>query len=286
MPALDAASQSTTVSIAGHTYTPAQVRHALRAGGVLLAFAVFSYLALVTLPRLAARRAIPPATTRAVATAPAPPFAARTGTHPMARRPPPAHRRPAAASAPLPPRKLAPAPSHALKPPPPHWRSTPAAWATTARLHSTADALVGAHPTAVPLAARVPVAISPQKTFPWIPANGRAAFGIVRARPRSKTLPTPRTNATSSSNAHGKPLAQAPRPRMNAALFLKDNHGLEHNVSKAYLSALAKKNGNTTLGAKSVPANGRNGKENACANPNAGRGKNGSKNTPAVKGLA
>ncbi|KAJ6545204.1 hypothetical protein B0H19DRAFT_1379962 [Mycena capillaripes] len=200
---------SAGVTIAGHVYAPAQIHAFLRGAGVLSAFLLFSYLALVTVPKLALRarrpalRPVHPTRTRGdVGSSPVTPFAPRP---PPLRTPTTvahAHRRPtitSTAKARLPQaysahphqqQQQVPAHSHQSSPP-----LTPAIWAALAHLHHTADALVGAHPLAVPLAARLPRTThapalgevdaqtsnpgsNQSHRFPWVPATH--VFGLVR----------------------------------------------------------------------------------------------------------
>ncbi|KAJ7108393.1 hypothetical protein C8R43DRAFT_1140057 [Mycena crocata] len=197
------------VSIAGHAFSAGQVREFLRGSAIVVGFLLFSYLALVTFPKLAAsrantdvRRRLPsdsnsrrpePKYTSTVLEAPS-----LSPSSPFAPRPPPGslrkttdvHRYHDSRS------------SHILRernhsrqvattqiPSPQLHNLSP-----TEHLHRIADAIVGAHPTA----ARFPHshASLPQQMpldFPWVPAPAAAhskfRFGLVQAKSGHRAVP-------------------------------------------------------------------------------------------------
>ncbi|KAJ7092970.1 hypothetical protein B0H15DRAFT_799411 [Mycena belliarum] len=236
------ASAASNVSIAGHVYTPAQLHHFLRGATLILAFALFSYLALVTVPRLAARRtkmarSLPQTAndtmgsqqqrTRTSLATPEHPFAPRLCRTSAAAGT--AHRTSAGAHPTQVPRKFTPGP------PPTHWRAAPSTWASAERLHAHADALIGAHPAAVPLAARhLPARVQPS-IFPWIPTRRPTVgvppghpSGLPPLRPRAKTLPTQIQSGKLDSTT--RPSAQLkPRQRIDSVLLAMSRNGAPAN---------------------------------------------------------
>ncbi|KAJ7510639.1 hypothetical protein B0H11DRAFT_1955582 [Mycena galericulata] len=202
MPAIET-TESNGISTGGHIYSPAQVHEFLRRFGIVVAFLVVSYLALVTIPKLAARRyPSPNANAIAARSVPAPdisrperPFAPRPPVSlPKTRIPrPPAETRrfhgpacnqprpaPATGTANTPsPRRRA-----ATEPSPQHCVFPPTVWAAVVHLNFTADSVIGAHPTSLPLRARVapPHAnVQPPAAFLWIEERAGHRFGLVQS---------------------------------------------------------------------------------------------------------
>ncbi|KAJ7866479.1 hypothetical protein B0H13DRAFT_2670736 [Mycena leptocephala] len=174
------------ITIAGHLYTAAQVHAFLKGAAILAVFLLFSYLALVTVPKMLApsptsvkeqARALTPASTQS---SPETPFAPRPCASPRAPARSASHRRhtvssSAKASPPRP--RPRPLPHfHLAQHPSP---LSPTIWAALAHLHRAADLLVGAHPGALPLAARLSQTTQ-SKAFPWVPSTH--VFGLVRPR--------------------------------------------------------------------------------------------------------
>ncbi|KAJ6537413.1 hypothetical protein DFH09DRAFT_1369154 [Mycena vulgaris] len=182
MSTVDSSNSTTGISIGGQVYSPAQVSHFLRAAGILVAFLVFSYLALVTVPKLAARghhylRSVPTTGTQTSMSAPERPFAPR----PRGRASAPAPRAPNTPIAHRKPHPHLDVPHSHIGAPNDH----PAFPPSIAHLHRVADTVVGVHPAAQPLAARI--ALHPphphtRKVFPWVHTNAPVGFrfGLVQ----------------------------------------------------------------------------------------------------------
>ncbi|KAJ7604691.1 hypothetical protein DFH06DRAFT_1150918 [Mycena polygramma] len=153
------------ITLAGHIFTAAQVRIFLRGAGLLAGFFLFSYLALVTVPKLALRSRPRAERDTSTPTAPEHPFSTRPPALTARAYPGPApsltraqgHRRATITSA-AKTRSPSPPPLYREYPTPaPHQVQalavapalapfSPPIWAALTHLHRTADALVGAHP--------------------------------------------------------------------------------------------------------------------------------------------
>ncbi|KAJ7603078.1 hypothetical protein FB45DRAFT_1072153 [Roridomyces roridus] len=181
---------SAGITLAGHVYSKAAVHHFIRSLAIVLAFILFSYLALVTFPSLAARKYPSPPALRNVSTRivdtgasqvdisiPERPFRPRPRPIPMDY----SH----SESQPSPPLKYSPLlhPHHqqqyaAMAQ---HAHSlSPLAYAALENLHATADTLVGAHPFAVSFISRS-IHSPPERkiVFPWVHPD--ASFGLIRS---------------------------------------------------------------------------------------------------------
>ncbi|KAJ7083441.1 hypothetical protein C8R44DRAFT_53944 [Mycena epipterygia] len=210
MPAIQS-TQGQGISIAGHTYSSSQVHEFFRGSAILGAFLVFSYLALVTFPRLAAQAGDRKSNQNIVPvqrdiSVPERPFAPRPAVGsslaqlPKARTTAPTadvrrHRGCAWNRSPLAPIP-SPTPSRSSAVGTPHAQQTrrrhgPALSLATKHLHRIADAVVGAHPAALPLAARVSP-VNRQTTFPWVSDAGGYKFSLVHAGVhRRRSAPAP-----------------------------------------------------------------------------------------------
>ncbi|KAJ7776011.1 hypothetical protein DFH07DRAFT_766953 [Mycena maculata] len=260
MPALES-TESTGISIGGHFYAPAQVHEFLRLFGIVAGFILFSYLALVAFPKLASpwntREPAPhrvPARPRPTPdiSLPERPFAPRPPAPPALPKTKTRSSRPPAAvhryrgrpynPATSPPRRATTAPAadaphaqHAL---------APAICAALAHLHRTADAIVGAHPAALPLALRARTSTptgSVKAAVPWVHERTHDKFGLVQ--------PTRGRSASGSSTANAKVL-QPKRWRLSVShthkrtLSASKILSLGLNLAKAGKDGIGKENVN------------------------------------------
>ncbi|KAJ7023566.1 hypothetical protein C8F04DRAFT_1304768 [Mycena alexandri] len=166
---LPSPSAESTIAIAGHLYSASQVRTFVRGAGILTAFFLLSYLALVVFPN----RTAPPARVpeRPFAPRPTAPHASKASTSERAAASPPQQQQYD--------RLLTPASA------PPPYPYTSVAWTAATRIHRIADTVVGAAPASMPLASRrIPSdagdSDAPHQVFPWVPVTHD--FGLVRRR--------------------------------------------------------------------------------------------------------